>query len=104
MNQQGRGWASDPVKAAGGRRRYHAQRRREATARRIKVMELMCETGLGRGFQATIAKELGVSEATVSRDMRVIFDDIRFRNCEFCGMTTRVLTIKSVVEIEKVSA
>jgi|SRR5215213_4133647 len=65
--------AEEAYRRAGGRRRYHAQRRREAEERRARVAELVVQWGWVQGTQARIARELGVSEATVSRDMRRIY-------------------------------
>lgn len=65
--------AQEAYRRAGGRRRYHAQRRREAEARRARVAELVMRWGWMQGTQARIARELGVSEATISRDMRKIY-------------------------------
>lgn len=60
-------------KRAGGRRRYNRQRQVAAEQRRAQVRELLARYGRkGRGTQARIARELGVSEATVSRDVRDI--------------------------------
>src|ERR1051325_1862965 len=65
--------AEEAYRRAGGRRRYHAQRRREAEERRARVAELVMQWGWVQGTQARIARELGVSEATISRDMRKIY-------------------------------
>ena len=54
---------------AGGRRRYNAERQRGAEKRRAEVARLLVKYGRHkRGTRARIARELGVSEATVSRD------------------------------------
>lgn len=56
---------------AGGRRRYNFQREMAARARRERVCALLAKYGSKiRGVQARIARELGVSEATISRDVR----------------------------------
>jgi predicted transcriptional regulator len=53
---------------AGGRRRYNAARRKAADKCRSDVARMLCQYGRHkRGVQARIARELGVSEATVSR-------------------------------------
>jgi hypothetical protein len=62
---------------AGGRRRYHALRRDLATVRRHRVGQLVRAYGRQRGVQARIAKELKVSEATVSRDIAFLLDQAR---------------------------
>ena len=65
--------AAEAYRRAGGRRRYHARRRREAEERRARVAELVMQWGWVQGTQARIAREVGVSEATISRDMRRIY-------------------------------
>lgn len=65
--------AEEAYRRAGGRRHYHARRRREAEERRARVAELVIQWGWVQGTQARIARELGVSEATISRDMRKIY-------------------------------
>jgi hypothetical protein len=65
--------AEEAYRRAGGRRRYHARRRREAEERRARVAELVMRWGWVQGTQARTARELGVSEATISRDMRRIY-------------------------------
>jgi predicted transcriptional regulator len=65
-------WYTDPgtvCRRAGGRRRYNAQRQRAMLVRRLKVLALALELGHGRGVQAEIARLLGVSQATISRDL-----------------------------------
>lgn len=60
-------------KRAGGRRRYNHQREIAKDARRKEVERLLDEYGhKTTGVQARIAHELGVSEATVSRDAQSI--------------------------------
>jgi hypothetical protein len=74
---------SDPVSAevasrrAGGRRRYHALRRDLAMVRRSEVAKLVRAYGRQRGTQARIARELNVSEATISRDIASLLDQAR---------------------------
>ncbi len=73
-------YAPDDVVArrAGGRRRYNAQRRFEATLRRCQVARLSLRWAMAhpdpfqRGKGAWIARQLGVSEATISRDLAAI--------------------------------
>lgn len=54
---------------ASGRRRYHAKRRIDRFFRRLKVLDRLRDEGLRFGAQARWARELGVSEATISRDV-----------------------------------
>jgi len=70
--QDGSGWARDPIRAAGGRRRYNADRQIRARLRQVEVVKLLIAYGGNRGANVRIAKELGVSEATVSRDIKAI--------------------------------
>lgn len=65
--------AEEAYRRARGRRRYHARRRREAEERRARVAELVMKWGWVQGTQARIARELGISEATISRDMQKIY-------------------------------
>jgi hypothetical protein len=48
-------------------------RRDRALYRRILVTELLLRDGWTYGAQARIAEELGVSDATISRDLKTIF-------------------------------
>src|SRR4051794_21533156 len=60
---------------AGGRRRYNRRRFEEAALRRVEIQSRTI--GLPRntpGLQAVLSRALGVSEATISRDMRAIRD------------------------------
>jgi hypothetical protein len=59
---------AEVCRRAGGRRRYNAVRRFNAALRRVKVGEMLLRHGTRHGVQAMIARALGVSEATVSRD------------------------------------
>ena len=52
---------------AGGRRHYNSLRQLHAELRRAQVARLLLDGGLHRGTQAQIARQLGVSEATISR-------------------------------------
>lgn len=54
---------------AGGRRKYNRVRQIRAELRFLKVVELLRETGFSRGYQTWIAKELGVSCATICCDI-----------------------------------
>lgn len=57
---------------AGSRRRYNATRQVRAALRRVRVAELLDQTGHIRGSQRRIAQALGVSEATISRDVAAL--------------------------------
>jgi len=69
---------------AGGRRRHNATRRARAELRRVEVARLLGTLGLRHGSQAVIARRLGVSEATISRDVTAVFA-YRPRRCPCCG-------------------
>jgi hypothetical protein len=74
---------STVVSRAGGRRRYNSWRRQMATMRRADVAGLVDTHGMVRGSQARIARKLGVSEATISRDIKRILDERK--PCPTCG-------------------
>lgn len=68
---------------AGGRRSYNARRRRAALSRRRRLVERLGELGFTWGIQARLAAELGVSPATVSRDLAAVFP--LAQECPCCG-------------------
>lgn len=69
-----------------GRRRYNAGRQLDAKIRRLDVLTLIYELGgFRRGVQAEIASILGVSEATISRDIKAILPLVA--PCTRCGST-----------------
>lgn len=71
---------------AGGRRRYNALRRHQAELRRAELLRLAATAGgFHRGFQAAAARQLGVSEATISSDMRGILKGGKPQWCPYCG-------------------
>jgi hypothetical protein len=63
-----------------GRRRYNAGRKFLRNLRRAKIFWRLAGTGAlqdarrFRGVQALLARELGVSPATISRDLRALRD------------------------------
>ncbi len=61
------------ARRAGGRRGYHAWRRQQAIFRRAEVIRLFTDLPHRRGVQVAIARELGWSKATISRDLCVLF-------------------------------
>ena len=85
QNIHGFGWANDPIRAAGGRRRWNAVRQTRAIERRAEVVKLMRTYGIGRGSQTKIAAALGVSDATISRDFNTIFSMNDSVRCPCCG-------------------
>jgi hypothetical protein len=68
---------------AAGRRHYNTVRRFRAAWRRCEVARMVLESGIGRGYQARIARELGVSRATVCRDVAWLHAESR--PCPSCG-------------------
>jgi hypothetical protein len=84
------GWARDPIRAAGGRRRYNKQRQDQARVRRAAIATYLAESGislLARGAQRELAERFEVSPATMSQDLRVIFGTPHKARprCPFCG-------------------
>jgi hypothetical protein len=61
-------WAEVKRRAA-GRAKYNKVRQVRAAWRRRDVLTLLREIGWSYGSQAAIARQLGVSEATISRDL-----------------------------------
>jgi hypothetical protein len=59
---------------AAGRAKYHALRRVQRAVRRKKVLRRLRRYKAVPGVQARIARELGVSEATISRDVKALLD------------------------------
>ncbi len=64
----------EACKRAGGRRHFNAVRQFRALHRRMKIVESLRVQGsfAERGVQARLARQLGVSEATISRDIAAI--------------------------------
>ena len=93
------GWANNPIRAAGGRRRWNAERQRLALERRVEVARLMRQFGLGRGAQTRMASELGVADSTISRDIRAILDNLEDSRCFNCGHTLRSASASGLVAI-----
>lgn len=75
----------EAARRAAGRRRYNSVRQLQAQLRRIDVECLLYQFGWQHGTQARIAEALGVSESTVSRDLKAVFPGaIR---CPACACT-----------------
>jgi hypothetical protein len=68
---------------ASGRRQYNAVRHLRAFFRRQEVAELLDQLGYRHGVQVVIARRLGVSPATISRDVAVVL--AAPRRCPRCG-------------------
>jgi AraC-like DNA-binding protein len=69
---------------AAGRRHHNATHQARAQLRRAEVARLLGTLELRHGTQAMIARCLGVSEATISRDVTAVFG-YRPRRCPCCG-------------------
>jgi hypothetical protein len=75
----------EAFRRAGGRRAYNALRRIDVEIRRMKVLKLLRRYGFRHGIQARIAHELGVSEATISRDIAALRPrHVACPTCESC--------------------
>ncbi|MBW4639789.1 MAG: hypothetical protein KME05_16445 [Gloeocapsa sp. UFS-A4-WI-NPMV-4B04] len=68
---------------AGGRRSYNAHRQFQASWRRVQVVSFLRQWGFKHGVQRQIASALGVSEATISRDLAVL--NAQSGPCQSCG-------------------
>ena len=74
---------NEVCRRAGGRRAYNSWRTFTKILRRHDVARLLLEYGHKRGVQARIAAVLGVSEATVSRDLQAVLYAPHV--CQHCG-------------------
>jgi len=61
----------------------------KALERQYQVAQLMSRYGLGYGSGVKMARELGVSESTISRDLRAILTITNGVRCPCCGGFTR---------------
>jgi hypothetical protein len=59
---------------ANGRRSYNASRHFQVQVRRGEVLRLLVEYGCRYGVQSRIARELGVSHCTISRDVAALLN------------------------------
>lgn len=86
---QRRSWWSESTstdeayRRASGRRKYNSVRQVRAILRRQEVAALLGQLGYGHGVQVQIARRLGVSPATVSRDVAALL--AAPRRCPRCG-------------------
>jgi hypothetical protein len=77
--------AEEVARRAGGRRRYNTWRQHLAFFRRMEVARRLCAQGaVQRGVQARIAREMRVSRATISRDVRYL-RRLGHYYCPTCG-------------------
>lgn len=81
---------AEVYRRAGGRRANQKRRRDAAAARRQEVMHLWWVAGGAYGWQNKAAQQLGVSPATISRDVAAVMDQIQrdfanYHRCPFCG-------------------
>jgi hypothetical protein len=78
-------WAEVKRRAV-GRYKYNKVRQVRAAVRRREVLTLLGELGWTYGSQAAMARQLGVSEATISRDLAKILP--LMQECATCGGLT----------------
>jgi len=88
VNVSRRDWSastsSDEVhRRASGRRQHNAVRQLRAILRRNEVAQLLDQLGYARGVQVVIARRLGVSPATISRDVTALLTG--GPRCPRCG-------------------
>ncbi len=57
---------------AGGRRHYNKVRHRQRWTRRLQVLRMLVRYGCPPGMQMALATALGVSRATICRDVQVL--------------------------------
>jgi hypothetical protein len=83
----------EAYRRAGGRRHYNAWRTTMALYRRYRLVNIAANARLNmftRGSQVVLARALGVSPATTSRDVKRILDDCRpGKPCPVCGCKER---------------
>jgi hypothetical protein len=66
--------SDEAARRAAGRRHYNAHRHYQAMRRRGRVLQLVEDRGgLCHGVRAAVARELGVSRSTVSRDVAWLY-------------------------------
>ncbi len=74
---------------ANGRRHYNALRQFRALMRRSEIVRLAVTKNISlfeHGFQARLARELGVHRSTVNRDLWAMMREARSRDrCPLCG-------------------
>jgi len=97
---------SEASRRAGGRRRYNLLRKYLASFRKVMLLKA-CGNGYlglftGRGLQTQMAEKLGVSKATISRDVDLIYKvyervGVDPKTCQFLNMGVEQL-IQSVNE------
>ena len=83
--------SDEAYRRASGRRAYNSRRKGAALERRIQVAraftEIVEEEGLGvlgRGVQARLARQFGVSKATMTRDTQFLWRWLAHRQCPSC--------------------
>jgi HTH domain len=88
VSDNGNHWSAptslDEVKRrAAGRRAYNRRRQFLALFRQRRMVQLIGQYGLGRGVQSRLARELGVSRQTISRDVAALL--FTHHVCPTCG-------------------
>jgi hypothetical protein len=76
------------ARRAAGRRHFNAVRRFQRAYRRMQVARLLLKYGQdglrAHGLRARIARELGVSRGTITRDVQALIERSRLR-CPLCS-------------------
>jgi hypothetical protein len=80
--------SDEAQRRASGRRQYNSVRHVRAIVRRQEVAVLLDQLGYGHGVQVVIARRLGVSPSTISRDVAAIL--AAPQRCPRCGYERRV--------------
>lgn len=93
--------SEEAARRTAGRRLYNARRTEETLLRRREVVEMLRYSGHGWGSQAKMARALGVSEATISRDVKAIFEQ-EVHPCPTCDRVYDVEAWKDLARLGKV--
>ena len=71
----------EAARRAGGRRHYNSLRHLRAAVRRLEMTRFLLARGLDYGSQQRAAEALGVSAATISRDVTVLRSWMACQGC-----------------------
>jgi hypothetical protein len=89
-------WTSDKeaYRRAGGRRAHNAWRQSMALYRQMRLMEIIARNRVDlwsrNGAQKRLARALGVSKSTISRDIKAIFSEYQLgKPCSLCRCEVR---------------
>ena len=76
--------ADEAARRAAGRRHYNARRTERKQERQDEIVEMLLDNGRTWGCQAQMARTFGVSESTISRDIKEIHRRGRGSACPVC--------------------